>query len=175
MIYFRLTPLWKMKDTEQWLNTLAEQGQILRAKYGSFYSFTRVKTAQNRNELTGFGLDFYEKGLENSYAPWYLKFNGITVPCFFSYYIVYKYRRSKTREQQLEKWYPYRDRFIKTTLINHLLLAIICEVVFPFICYLREWRILLFIAAAAFSFWILKNVYGLVIINRRLKHWKHNS
>ena len=158
-----------MEETEQWLNSLAERGQILRAKYGSFYFFAPVKADSKRNELIGFGLDFYEKGLGNSHAPWYLKFNGIRVPCFFSYYTVYKYRRSKTREQQLEKWYHYRDGFIKNALVNHLFATILCAVVFPFIGYLKGSRILPYIEAAAFSLWSLKSIYGLVIINRRLK------
>ena len=43
MICFRLTPLWKIKETEQWLNDLAANGQVLRAVYGPFYSFSQSK------------------------------------------------------------------------------------------------------------------------------------
>lgn len=171
MIYFRLTPLWKIRETEQWLNDLAEKGQVLRAKFGSFYLCSQLKKGSRKNNSVGFGLVFYEKGVEDD-APWYLKFNGSAVPCHCSYYMVYQYRRSKTREQYLTQWYPYRDKvIIKPTLINHLLMATICLVVFPLICYLYGWKIRFCVAVVLPFLWALKNIYGLVVINRRLKHW----
>lgn len=110
MICFRLTPLWKIKETEQWLNNLAANGQVLRAVYGPFYSFSQSK---EKKPSVHYGLDFYEKGQEHAYAPWYLKFNGLTVHTVCSYYMVYQYKLSRTRERHLEEWYPYRDRFAR--------------------------------------------------------------
>lgn len=83
MICFRLTPLWKIKETEQWLNDLAANGQVLRAVYGPFYLFSQSK---EKKPSVHYGLDFYEKGQEHAYAPWYLKFNGLTVHTVCSYY-----------------------------------------------------------------------------------------
>lgn len=166
MICFRLTPLWKIKETEQWLNDLTANGQVLRAVYGPFYSFSQSK---EKKPSVHYGLDFYEKGQEHAYAPWYLKFNGLTVHTVCSYYMVYQYKLSRTRERHLEEWYPYRDRFARDSLRNHLALALICLVVFPFVCYEQDLQIGFWLSIVGFFLWLVKSIYGLTVISRRLK------
>lgn len=169
MICFRLTPLWKIKETEQWLNDLAANGQVLRAVYGPFYSFSQSK---EKKPSVHYGLDFYEKGQEHAYAPWYLKFNGLTVHTVCFYYMVYQYKLSRTRERHLEEWYPYRDRFARDALRNHLALALICLVVFPFVCYEQDLQIGFWLSIVGFFLWLVKSIYGLTVISRRLKRYR---
>ena len=51
MICFRLTPLWKIKETEQCLNDLAANGQVLRAVYGPFYHFSPYKDSKEQKSM----------------------------------------------------------------------------------------------------------------------------
>ena len=65
MICFRLTPLWKIKETEQWLNDLAANGQVLRAVYGPFYHFSPYKDSKEQKSPPAFWFKFYEQGLSD--------------------------------------------------------------------------------------------------------------
>ena len=128
-----------------------------------------ILAIQREKANVHYGLDFYEKGQEHAYAPWYLKFNGLTVHTVCSYYMVYQYKLSRTRERHLEEWYPYRDRFARDSLRNHLALALICLVVFPFVCYEQDLQIGFWLSIVGFFLWLVKSIYGLTVISRRLK------
>ena len=115
MICFRLTPLWKIKETEQWLNDLAANGQVLRAVYGPFYHFSPYKDSKEQKSPPAFWFQFYEQGLsDHGVFLWAATYHGLSIPCHFNYYTINKYRNSKTRARGLEEeWYIRRDLYAK--------------------------------------------------------------
>lgn len=170
MIRFRLTPLWKMVETERWLNDLAAKGQVLRAIYGPFYYFSPFRDLKEQKNPPAFWFKFYEQGVaDHGVFLWNASYHGLTVPCHFTYYMMSKYRRSKTRDNRLEEWYVRRDLYAIGASENHIALSLICIVVFPFVCYDQGLLIGFWIAIIFFLLCLLKNIYGLMLLKRRLQ------
>ncbi len=173
MICFRLTPLWKIKETEQWLNDLAANGQVLRSVYGPFYYFTPYKDRKEQKAPPAFWFQFHEEGIaEHGIFFWDASFHGLMLPWHFTYYMISKYRRSKTREKRLEEWYIRRDLYAKGASENHIALSLICLVVFPFVCYDQGLKIGFWLSIVGFFLWLVKSIYGLTVISRRLKRYR---
>ena len=172
MIRFRLTPLWKLRETEQWLNDLAANGQILRAVYGPFYQFSPGKDFKERNNPPAFWFEFYEEAIsDHGVFLWDAKFRGLSVPRHFTYYGIRKYRNSKTREQSLEEeWYIRRDLYAIEALENHMAISLLCGAVFSFVCFDRGRVIGAWIVIAVSFLFLCKSIYGRTVISRRLAH-----
>ena len=174
MICFRLTPLWKIKETEQWLNDLAANGQVLRAVYGPFYHFSPYKDSKEQKSPPAFWFGFYEQGLsDHGMFLWDATYHGLSIPCHFNYYMIDKYRNSKTRARGLEEeWYIRRDLYAKGASENHIAMSLLCMVAFPFVCYDQGLKIGFWPSIVGFFLWLVKSIYGLTVISRRLKRYR---
>lgn len=176
MVCFRLTPLWKIKETEQWLNAMAANGQILRAVYGPFYHFSPYKDSKEQKSPPAFWFEFYEKGLsDHGVFLWDAAYHGLSIPCHFNCYTIDKYRNSNTRVRRLEEeWYIRRDLYAKGASENHIALSLLCLVVFPFVCYNQGLKIGFWLSIVGFFLWLVKSIYGLTVISRRLKQYRED-
>ena len=67
---------------------------------------------------------------------------------------------------------PLQRPVRKDALRNHLALALICLVAFPFVCYDQGLKIGFWLSIVGFFLWLVKSIYGLTVISRRLKRYR---
>ena len=68
-----------------------------------------------------------------------------------------------------EEWYIRRDLYAKGASENHIAMSLLCMVVFPFVCYDQGLKIGFWLSIVGFFLWLVKSIYGLTVISRRLK------
>ena len=71
-----------------------------------------------------------------------------------------------------EEWYIRRDLYAKGASENHIAMSLLCMVVFPFVCYEQDLQIGFWLSIVGFFLWLVKSIYGLTVISRRLKRYR---
>lgn len=166
MICFRCTPLWRIEKTEEWLYQKLLNGYMLKKVIGPLYFFSPIRQV---NANMQFWLDFFEKGIESHYFfLWNTRYRPIKINCVSSFYTVYRFVTSSSKNMELDNWRGLRLVDVRKAMLHRILCSLLFLVFAPVALFTKmNHSILLTIVFISFIY-LLFSCIGYVIVRIKL-------